>query len=299
MARVTSRRRGFTLVELLVVIGIIAIMISLLLPALNQVREKALAIQCASNIKQVFSFCMMYSQENKGHLPRPGINDPYVPNGANRAPTAAELENDRLDLFCQDMPGRMNYEGGVIWRYFQGTEVAKKGLMLCPSDRGETMSYGCALTRVNHPDGRNFSYSMHAYVADPKDSAWGGPKKLPGIVLGSIRGPSERILFFEELGPNDGWCLILPQGGTGLNCDDIPTARHQGMRFLNTKRITDPTAAAYRNSGRGNHIFFDGHAEMLTPGQILKPLDKPANPYIPNYFANSGPPWTNGRWPLW
>ena len=164
MVRVTSRRRGFTLVELLVVIGIIAFMISILLPALNSVREKARAIQCASNMRQLYTFCMMYAQENKGHLPRPGINEGNTP------------PYDNLDVYCQDGSGRMNYDGGILWRYFQGGPEAKKALMLCPSDRGETMTYGCGLTRVANPDGRNFSYSFHAYVVAPKDSAWGGPK---------------------------------------------------------------------------------------------------------------------------
>ena len=285
MVRPTSRRSAFTLVELLVVIGIIAIMISIMLPALNKVRDKARATQCASNMRQVYTFCIMYAQDNKGHLPRPGINDPFVPNGAARAPSAAEAENDRLVLYCQDGPGVLNYEGGVLWRYFQGGPEAKKQLMLCPGDNGENMSYGCALTRAPGPEGRTFSYSLHAYTLAPRDIAWntGGTRKLPGIVLGSVKSPAERIYIYEELGPNDGWCLN-PQ----TNCDDIPSARHQGQRFLNTGRVMNPgNTIAYRKSGRGNHVFFDGHVELLTPAEILDDTTPP-NRY------HSG----NTTWPL-
>jgi prepilin-type N-terminal cleavage/methylation domain-containing protein/prepilin-type processing-associated H-X9-DG protein len=61
-------RRAFTLVELLVVIGIIALLVSMLLPALNKVREQANTIKCASNLRQVYLYVSMYSAENQGYM---------------------------------------------------------------------------------------------------------------------------------------------------------------------------------------------------------------------------------------
>jgi prepilin-type N-terminal cleavage/methylation domain-containing protein/prepilin-type processing-associated H-X9-DG protein len=63
------RRRGFTLVELLVVIGIIAVLIAMLLPALNRVRSQAQLLQCSSNLRQLGMAAIMFKDEHKQHLP--------------------------------------------------------------------------------------------------------------------------------------------------------------------------------------------------------------------------------------
>jgi prepilin-type N-terminal cleavage/methylation domain-containing protein len=77
------KRAAFTLVELLVVIGIIAVLISILLPALSKAREQANRAQCLSNQKQIVAAILMYAGENKGTLPGPVgpcVIDPHTSN---------------------------------------------------------------------------------------------------------------------------------------------------------------------------------------------------------------------------
>src|ERR1700677_3953513 len=67
-----NSKLGFTLVELLVVIGILCVLIAILLPALSKARQSANGITCASNLRQWGMAVHMYANENDGYLPRRG-----------------------------------------------------------------------------------------------------------------------------------------------------------------------------------------------------------------------------------
>src|SRR5690242_3448408 len=77
------KREAFTLVELLVVIGIIAVLIAILMPALNRARMSANQVKCQSNFRQIYYAISVYVNENKGVLPKASDPDGWGVSGTN------------------------------------------------------------------------------------------------------------------------------------------------------------------------------------------------------------------------
>ena len=67
--RIQPRRRAFTLVELLVVIGIIALLIGILLPALTKAREQSRKVACSSNLRQLMTAIRLFAQDHQNCIP--------------------------------------------------------------------------------------------------------------------------------------------------------------------------------------------------------------------------------------
>ena len=96
------RKKGFTLIELLVVISIIAVLLSILMPALQKVKEKTRLLICLSNVRQVTIACVAYATANDGLYPSNPVSEagasPNYFNGANLVSTYPNSPGNNLAL---------------------------------------------------------------------------------------------------------------------------------------------------------------------------------------------------------
>ena len=143
-----TRRRGFTLVELLVVIGIIALLISILLPTLNRARASAKIVACLSNMRQLGTVNAMYVNDNKNTLPEGMYNNKggYSPRSVG-APAWTNIAPENSGVPTYVMPSI-----GALFEPYLGDSTAD-GVWRCPAAAGLDGAQATASVQPYEKDG--------------------------------------------------------------------------------------------------------------------------------------------------
>jgi len=312
----SGSKRAFTLVELLVVIGIIAVLIGILLPALNKARRSANALKCAANMKQIAVAVSNYINSNRGTLPPAVVipagdaTNPYqdgwfwsselthlkyisAPNMLSGIPGDNTMHFDKSSVFY--CPEAMTPQEQTP---FAGLSSVTQGI--CPTDKknsiGVVGKYNATRTDGQDPYAVASWYQLCAIKAGDKEAQVGGKNDAPFVWfdkgqtpmgtqmadpgytrrVSRIKHPSIVCMIAEAAYIN--WVM----GGTGAT----PV-----VNSVNGETMS-PTCLSARHgrpTGNGNNAltniaFFDGHVATMDTKAIVDYKDANGNqgaPYIP------------------
>jgi prepilin-type processing-associated H-X9-DG protein len=277
-----SRSRAFSIVELLTVIGILAILIAMLMPALGRAREQANQVACLAALRQVGLAGQLHAAEHNGHLPTAGwhwqsvggVTNPagiedaterkyeyYLDNGIKRPAPVTVALGKYLGVTCRTH-SREALEADLQ------LDVLRKRFR-CPSQQFDYHGW----TQRGDEDGNWFApeeYSSYAF----NEALLG---RRPGHLKGCPKGRMDKVLqpskvFFaldgrpRDLNSNQNRCFLVPDK------DNPDTPEETLYVFQQRALAASPSFGGRelldfpRHNLRINAIFVDGHAEGFTMG---------------------------------
>ena len=270
---IRATRKGFSLVELLVVIGIIAVLAGVLLATFGGSSESAASARCLANMKNLATACQTYGMEH-GHYPLAGSIEYYTLDASRGRRNA--------DLTYNEIPG------WISW-YSKGAYPAKSSAMgtsvaMCSTTEDEALyaltngaiwkyvsgnreTYVCPAHAKKMANPPHWSYLMNAYFgwnSTGKTKAQGN-----GYVYYGHLNNADKVLLFSEV-PFTGLGSSFPDGsGSGEDSDSVlqfATVKDGGSPGANGKSGTEFIGFNHKSGKRyvGHVVFADGHAEKLT-----------------------------------
>ena len=286
-----SKNAGFTLVELLVVIGIIALLISILLPALSKARAAANGVKCQAQLKQLVTAMILHANDHNGFMPLVGqINVSNASGNANDSVTLRDPLRKRYEYYANG--GKYEALGmpGSIAKYINvdldvtSLATVKAGVnsgvfnkvMICPSDvQGGTQGYSIT---DQLPCRMSYAYNEAAL-------GWADPGSADGVTAGHgrLRANTARfrhsadLMLMTDANPRgtDGWMLYY-DNDSGCTLADVyqhgfpggkgfPAGNGSG-RGCGDGQLYD----VVRHRGRINIACADGHVVSvpITPGDL-------------------------------
>ena len=305
------RRRAFTLVELLVVIGIIAVLVGVLLPALAQARSRAQTAVCLSNLRQMGQAYFMYVGDNKGFLPHVVYpswqlrsTDPPTQPFVHWYVALSPYMGKKIDWDQSQTPWRRITDYSQVIRSCPSWKVEELGIPNTPGNDYLTgygqnvtlfLGSGKRATGSEQPGQIPFGDPSGLYCGIHNN---GGFNWAVGAVkLASIPKPAKTVIsgdsvnwhiIIEQTGFPRAWRWRQPPGSdippdvrNRIFFDSGAPNRHSKGRPQDAGAIAlAPTYATLTTSAlagkpstcRANYLFLDGHAETLTSDQGLRAI---------------------------
>jgi prepilin-type N-terminal cleavage/methylation domain-containing protein/prepilin-type processing-associated H-X9-DG protein len=288
------RRKAFTLVELLVVIGIIALLISILLPALNRARGQAKQAACLSNLRQLGGAFLMHANEHRQHFPLAGIVWQDTKTGLPNDNTPVQLGDigmrnysymtDLIPRVCPLQIALEPYLGQVVRaqklipdgvnEYINGSAIH---IFTCPANIDEMQGGMTAIQVSEMIDNGSSSYGHNirmptSYAFSEAVMGWAGPHTTGSVPdhsrlrgnIARIPHPADVVLAADakprngaKFGPYDGWMVY----NDGTNHDTLASMFCRGDSGV----LFDHN----RHYGNMNVLFCDGH-NICNMSQVVR-----------------------------